>query len=726
MENQATTEQEQNRQWKADSAYLTHDDPLLACLTVLTKLLRKPHSPDSMVAGLPLVDNRLSPELFSRAAERAGLSSKVIKRPLRKISPLVLPAVLLLNDGNACILLKLNGKEATVIYPENGDAETVVELNELQQYYTDYAIFIRAVQHFDNRSENSAIPRARHWFWGTLTRYWPIYSEVFVASILVNLFAIASPLFVMNVYDRVVPNNALATLWVLAIGLAIVFVFDLLLRTLRGYFIDVAGKKADVILSATIFEKVLGIKMAARPNSVGNFANSMQEFESFRDFFTSATLATLIDLPFTFLFIAVIWMIAGDLAYIPLAVIPITILISLIIQIPLGRAIKQLFRHAGQKSATLIETLTGLETIKSLGAESPLQRKWEQTAGSISKYSQRAKLLSSAAVNLTSFVQQMTTIAVVVYGVYKISENEISMGALIASTILAGRALAPMGQLAGILTRFHHSKAALSSLNNMMNLPVERPSGREFLHREKFQGGIEFKQVSFRYPEQAIDALSDISFKIKPGEKVAIIGRIGSGKSSIEKLILGLYEPAEGAVLLDETDLRQIDPIDLRRSVGYVPQDVMLFYGSVRDNIALGAPFADDAAVLRAAEIAGVTEFINRHPSGFDMPVGERGEGLSGGQRQSIAVARALLLDPPVLVLDEPTNSMDNSSEERFKTKLGEIIKDKSLILVTHRASLLSLVDRVLVMDQGNLVADGPREQILAALKSGHIRVSKG
>jgi ATP-binding cassette subfamily C protein LapB len=726
MEHQATNEHSQNRQWNADAAYLTHDDPLLACLTVLTKLLHKPHSPDSMVAGLPLVDNRLTPDLFSRAAERAGLASKVVKRPLRKISPLVLPAVLLLNDGNACILLKVKEKQATVIYPEAGDGETLVDLTELQEHYTGYAIFIKAVQHFDKRGENSAIPRARHWFWGTLTRFWPIYSEVFIASILVNLFAIASPLFVMNVYDRVVPNNALATLWVLAIGLAIVFVFDLLLRTLRGYFIDVAGKKADVILSATIFEKVLGIKMAARPNSVGSFANSMQEFESFRDFFTSATLATLIDLPFTFLFIAVIWRIAGDLAYIPLAVIPITIVISLIIQIPLGRAIKQLFRHAGQKSATLIETLTGLETIKSLGAETPLQRKWEQTAGSISKYSQRAKLLSSAAVNLTSFVQQMTTIAVVVYGVYKISENEISMGALIASTILAGRALAPMGQLAGILTRFHHSKAALGSLNNMMNLPVERPNGREFLHREKFLGGIEFKQVSFRYPEQAIEALSDVSFKLSSGEKVAIIGRIGSGKSSIEKLILGLYEPAEGAVLLDETDLRQIDPVDLRRSIGYVPQDVMLFYGSVRDNIALGAPFADDSAVLRAAEIAGVTGFINRHPSGFDMPVGERGEGLSGGQRQSIAVARALLLDPPVLVLDEPTNAMDNSSEERFKSKLGEIIKDKTLILVTHRASLLSLVDRVLVMDQGKLVADGPREQILAALKSGHIRVSKG
>lgn len=726
MENQATTEQVQNQQWKADAAYLTHDDPLLACLTILSKRLNKPHSPDSLVAGLPLVDNRLTPDLFSRAAQRAGLSSKVIKRPLRKISPLVLPAVLLLKDGNACILKKLQDKQATVIYPEGGDTETVIELSELQAFYTGYAIFIKAVQHFDNRSEHSAIPRARHWFWGTLSRYWPIYSEVFLASILVNLFAIASPLFVMNVYDRVVPNNALATLWVLAIGLAIVFVFDLLLRTLRGFFIDVAGKKADVILSATIFEKVLGIKMAARPNSVGSFANSMQEFESFRDFFTSATLATLIDLPFAFLFIAVIWMIAGDLAYIPLAVIPLTILISLVIQFPLGRAIKQLFRHAGQKSATLIETLTGLETIKSLGAESPLQRKWEQTAGSISKYSQRAKLLSAAAVNLTTFIQQMTTIAVVVYGVYKISENEISMGALIASTILAGRALAPMGQLAAILTRFHHSKAALASLNNMMNLPVERPNGREFLHRETFKGGVEFKQVSFRYPEQAIDALTEVSFKLVPGEKTAIIGRIGSGKSSIEKLILGLYEPEDGAVLLDDTDLRQIDPIDLRRAIGYVPQDVMLFYGSVRDNIALGAPYADDAAVLRAAEIAGVTEFINRHPAGFDMPVGERGEGLSGGQRQSIAVARALLLDPPVLVLDEPTNAMDNSSEERFKTRLSETIQDKTMILVTHRASLLSLVDRVMVMDQGKLVADGPREQILAALKSGHIRVSKG
>jgi ATP-binding cassette subfamily C protein LapB len=481
-----------------------------------------------------------------------------------------------------------------------------------------------------------------------------------------------------------------------------------------------------VILSATIFEKVMSVKMAARANSVGSFANSMQEFESFRDFFTSATLTTLIDLPFAFLFISVIWLVAGPLAFIPLAVIPLTILVSLIIQIPLGRTIQHLFRHSGQRSSTLIETLTGLETIKSLGAETPIQRKWEQTVGFMTKYSQRARILSASAINFTAFLQQMATICVVVYGVYMISENEITMGALIASTILTGRSLAPMAQLAGLLTRYHQSKAALKSLDSLMHLPVERPTGREFLHRSQFRGGVEFKKVSFRYPNQPTDALSDVSFTIHPGEKVAFIGRIGCGKSTVEKLVLGLYEPDDGAILLDGSDLRQIDPVDLRRNIGYAPQDVVLFFGSVRENIAMVAPFADDSAVLRAADVAGVTEFVNRHPSGFDMPVGERGEGLSGGQRQSVAVARSLLLDPPVLLLDEPTNSMDNSTEERFKSKLAPVLNDKTLLLVTHKASLLSLVDRIIVLDQGRLVADGPRDQILAALKKGHIKVSKG
>ncbi|NQY25984.1 MAG: type I secretion system permease/ATPase [Piscirickettsiaceae bacterium] len=726
MEQEQIVDRPKEQQWNVEESRDTLDDPLLGCLTLLAKILNKPHSAESLIAGLPLVDNKLTPKLFSRAAERAGLASKTVNRPLRKISNLVLPAVLLLENSTACIVLEFKRKTATVIFPETGDGETEIALSDLKKQYSGFAIFIKPVHHFDQRTEHSKIPRTKHWFWGTILRFWPIYAEVFVASILVNSFALASPLFIMNVYDRVVPNHAIETLWVLAIGVTTVFVFDLLLKTLRGYFIDMAGKKADVILSATIFEKVMGVKMASRSNSVGSFANSLHEFESFREFFTSATLTTLIDLPFAFLFIFVIWTIGGELAYVPLAVIPIAILVSLIIQIPLGRTIQHLFRHSGQKSAILIETLTGLETIKSIGAETPIQRKWEQTIGFIAKYGQRARILSSTAVNFTSFLQQMASVAVVVFGVYKISDGDITMGALIACTILTGRALAPMGQVAGILTRYHQSKAALNSLNTLMNLPVERPSGREFLHRPDFQGGIEFKNVSFRYPEQPLDALTAISFTIKPGEKVGIIGRIGSGKSTIEKLILGLYEPSEGAILLDGTDIRQVDPVDLRRNVGYAPQDVVLFFGSIRDNITMGAPFADDRAVLKAAEIAGVVEFVNRHPSGFDMPVGERGEGLSGGQRQSVTIARALLLDPPVLILDEPTNAMDNSSEEQFKAKLKANLEGRTLLLVTHKASLLSLVDRIIVMDQNRLVADGPRDQVLAALKKGHIKVTKG
>lgn len=712
--------------WEIPYGGSTHDDPLLGCLLIIAKMEHISCTGESLISGLPLVNNRLTPDLFIRASRRAGMSARLIKRPLDEIPDLVLPAVLLLKGGRACVLeRRLRNKRLRIILPESGEGAKDIAQNELVQEYIGHALFTQANYRFDERTEDSAFARKRHWFWDTLKESRSLYSEVLLASFLINFFALASPLFIMNVYDRVVPNHAIETLWVLGIGVATVYGFDLLMRTLRGYFIDIAGKRTDVILSASIFERVLGMKMESRPPSVGAFANSLHEFDSFRDFFTSATLTTLIDLPFVLLFILIIWLIGGPLALVPLAVIPLSFGTGYIIQRALKGQVQDLLRHSAQKQATLIEVLTGLETIKSLSAASLMQKRWETVVGHISNLALKTRFLSSGAINLTHFFQQMATVAVVIYGVYLIIDGELSMGGLIACTILTGRALAPLGQLAATLTRYQQAMAAYKSTDSMMALPQERPAGKEFIERPEIAGSIEFKNVSFRYPQQPVDALSGLSFKINAGERIAIIGRIGSGKSTIEKLILGLYAPSSGSILIDGTDQQQIDPADLRRQIGYVQQETFLFYGSVKDNIMMGMPHADHAAVLRAATIAGVTDFVNKHPSGFDMQVGERGEGLSGGQRQSIVVARALLREPPILVMDEPSNAMDNTTEEIFKSRFSEWIDNKTLIIVTHRASLLSLVDRIIMIDNGRVIADGPKESILSALKQGRIKVPK-
>lgn len=700
------------------------DDALLLALLSVCKLLHTPHSPEALTAGLPLVDNKLTPALFIRAAERASLSTRLVKRPLDKISNLVLPAVLLLKNGKTCILVKQNDGLCTLILPETSSGEKTVTQGELNEEYTGSAFFIQLNHQFDERTSDSITPKIKHWFWDVIYKSWPIYTEVLVASLLINLFALASPLFVMNVYDRVVPNHAVETLWVLAMGVAIVFTFDFIMKALRGYFIDAAGKRADIILSATIFEKVMGIRMEAKPASVGAFANNLHEFESFRDFITSATLTTLIDLPFLFIFLAIIGLIGGNLAFIPLAILPLAIIGGISVQKPLKRAISELFKYSAQKGATLVESISSLETLKCVSAEGQVQRQWEQNIGQIARLGLKSRFYSSMAVNLTAFLQQVASVAVVIAGVYKISEGELTTGGLIACTILTGRALAPVAQVASILTRYHQARASLDSLNHLMSLPVEREPGKKFLHRPKFKGAIEFKNISFKYPNQPVSALENVSFKIQAGERVGLIGKIGSGKSTIEKLMMGLYEPQEGSILIDDTDIRQLDPSELRRQIGYVAQDISLMFGSVKDNITLGARFADDSSILNAAEISGVTHFVNKHPAGFDMPVGERGAALSGGQRQSVAVARALLLAPPVYIMDEPTNSMDNSTEEGFKQRFASQIGTRTLILVTHRASLLSLVDRLIVMDGAHVVADGPKEQVLEALKQGQIKVS--
>jgi ATP-binding cassette subfamily C protein LapB len=551
-----------------------------------------------------------------------------------------------------------------------------------------------------------------------------LYRDALIAALLINVFAMAMPLFTMNVYDRVVPNNAVETLWVLAIGITLVVIFNMILSTARSHVVDSASKRVDVRLSAQIMERVLDLRMEGRPVSVGSFAANLRSFESIRDFIASATITTLVDLPFILLFLLALAWISPWMVLPPLVAIVLILLVSLAAQARMESLTMASYQASSQRNATLVEALTGLESVKTLNAQGSIQRNWERATEYIALTGGKLKLISSSTVGFVQAVQQLVSISVVIIGVYQAQESAISMGGIIAASMIAGRCLAPLGQVAGLLMQYQNARTSLGSIDNYMKLPIERPAEAEFLHRPVFHGGIEFRDVTFSYPGSKQPVLKKVSFKLKPGEKVGIIGRIGSGKTTLEKLALALYQPTEGAVLLDGVDVRQIDPADVRRAIGHVPQDPLLFYGSLKHNLAMGAPYADDASILAAANMAGVTDFANLHPDGFDMVIGERGESLSGGQRQSVAVARALINDPPILLLDEPSSNMDHQSEAQLRKRLGEASATKTILLVTHRTALLDLVDRLIVIDNGHIVADGPKEQVVEALRQG--RVGRG
>ena len=720
-------EEEEDEGWTVNLTTRSMDDPLLGCLTILCTLLERPFSSDALTAGLPMVDGQMTPELFIRAAERAGISARLIRRKINSLSRVSLPCILLLNGRRSCVLTDVRrGGIAEIILPEMGSGAQRVPLSELAKDYAGYAIFARPDFQFDTRATDTHVSDPKGWFWGTLLRSWKIYSEVAIAAIMVNCFAIATPLFTMNVYDRVVPNFAEETLWVLATGAGVVFLFDFLLKWLRAMLVDKAGKIADTRIAARLFQQVLGMKMADRPLSAGALASNLREFDSLRDFFTSSTLTILVDLPFIFMFCFIISLVGGKVAVVPLAAIPIVLISGMLMQIPMRKIMSKTSKEASQKHAILVEAITGIETIKATAAEGRLQRNWENFSSLTAQSGASAQRWSSLAMNFSATASQVVNILVVVFGVYLIQAGELSVGGLVAATMLSGRVMGPLASIAGIMMRLNQARASLHGLDVLMKTPVERPEGKVFVHRSNFQGHIEFKNVTFSYPNQKTPALNDISFNINAGERVGIIGRIGCGKSTLWKLIMALYEPEEGAVMVDGTDVRQIDPADLRRSVGCVPQDVYLFFGSVKDNIAFSAPYADDAMILRAAKLSGVEEFVSKNPAGYDMEVGERGQALSGGQRQSIAVARAMLLDPPILIMDEPTSSMDNTTEARFKARMQRVFEnERTLLLITHRGSMLSLVDRLIVMDGGKIVADGPKEQVIDALTSGRIQTAR-
>ena len=713
-------------EWNPGGDTDTHDDPLLDCLMQLAKLHGRAASRTSLSSGLPLVNNRLTVELFPRAAARIDLSARVVHRPLARISNLHLPVVLLLKDHKACVLVKMgNGEEhLKILLPEAGMGETIVSRQELEDIYTGYGIFVQPKFRLEGEEvDKIRLSSERGWFWGTLLEHWRVYRDVFVASFLINVFGLVSPFFVLNVYDRVIPNNAFETLWVLSIGISVIYVFAVIMRGLRAYFIDEAGKKANLKMSAILFQRVLDLRMEVRPQSIGSFSKNLQEFESIRDFITSVSITALIDMPFVVLALLVVWYLGQKIVLVHIGAIVLLLIYALVIQIPLQKAVEHSFKASAQKNAILVEGLTGLESIKLLGAESQIQRAWEEAVSYINEWSNKARIYSASVSFFSFFINSMLIVAVVVFGVYMISKGDLTQGGLIALVMVSRQTIAPMSQVANLATRYHRARAALRSLNEIMQLPVERPEGKTFLHRTRIKGDIEVKNLEFAYPKQSVKTLNNISLNVKAGEKVGLIGPIGSGKTTFGKLLLGLFEPLSGMVCMDGTDIRQIDPADLRQSIGYVSQDITLFRGTLRDNITMGAHNVDDSTLLRVAELSGVSDFVKKHAKGFDMEVGEMGRGLSGGQRQCVAIARAFLYDPPVLVLDEPTSNMDNRTEVLLRDHLSKVISNKTLILITHRASLLAMVDRLIVIDNGIIVADGPKTSVLEALKRGQLNI---
>ncbi len=697
-----------------------HDDSLLASLVLVTRLLGRPCTAQQLSSGLPLVDQRLTPSLLGRAASRAQCSARIVRRALGNWSRGVMPAILFLKNQRACVLILERRDHYLVHYPEAAEPVEVPRA-ELEAEYAGLACFVQPRYRTEDRTQDAHMrARSGHWFWAAMLGNWKLYRDAVAAAVLINIFALVMPLYTMNIYDRVIPNSAVETLWALTIGIALAMVFNLVLTAIRAYVVDIASKRVDVELSSRIMEQVLDLRMESRPVSVGSFASNLRSFESVRDFIASASLTTLVDLPFVLLFLAVLAWISPWMVLPPLVAIAVILIVSLFSLARVEKMTLESFQAGAQRNAGLIEALNGMETVKALNAQSHSQRMWEESTRWLAELGAHIKLTSSVTVSFVQTCQQLVNIAVVVIGVYLVQEG-MTMGGIIAASMISGRCLAPLGQVVGLMMQYHNAKASLKSIDNYMGMPVERPADRSFMPRPVLRGGIEFQGVTFAYPNCSLAALDNISFRVQPGEKIGIIGRIGSGKTTLEKLILKLYAPTSGAVLIDGIDLNQIDPADVRRAVGYVPQDPVLFYGTLKHNLTIASPFATDEDVLRAATLAGVDEFAASHPEGYDMIVGERGDSLSGGQRQSIAIARALVNDPQILLLDEPSSNMDHQSESQLKTRLRAASEGKTLILVTHRTSLLDLVDRLMVVDHGRIVADGPKAQVVEALRQGRI-----
>ena len=693
-------------------------DPVLDCLAYLARHSDRPSSPILLRAGVALSpDGRIPFHQLEPALEHIGMRGQTIARKLSGWPSAKCPAILELEEDRAAVLLDRRDRDGLVYAP--GVAEPMwVKLDELQPAYTGRAIVVEPDPTRERENERPwDEAKRRHWFWAEIWKvrreFWP----VLLAALIVNLLAFAMPLFTMNVYDRVIPNKAAATLWVLAAGVILALSVDFTLRIARARLIDEVGRKLDAKLSQKLFEKVMNLPMADRQGSTGALAKRVSEYELVRDFFASTTVVLAVDLTFLFLFLGFITLVGGWLVLVPLAGITVMLTAGISLQKAMGRAALDAQADSSLQHSVLVESIAGAETLKAARAEGQMLGRWRRYAGMSAATSERMRRLTAVAVNLASISQQTISIGLLIGGFYQFQQGDMTMGAIIAIIMISGRSLQPVGQLAFLVTRGRQAFATLDSLQRMMEAPDERQIAMRSIVPEIRAGHVELREVSFRYPNAGRDALSSVNLKINPGERIGIIGRVASGKSTLGRVISGLYAPTAGEMLVDGLDSRQYHPHQLRDAFRFVAQDAEVFSGSVRDNLMLGAAQADDSQLIDAVVRSGADIFLSRDAAGFDLPVGERGSRLSGGQRSLLVLARALVSPSKLLFLDEPTGSMDTQTElyfiEHLKTALAA---DQALVVATHRHNMLSILDRLIVIDGGRIIADGPREEVLKHL----------
>lgn len=675
---------------------------------------------EALLAGLPLDGQGvLDAMLLERAATNAGLEALLVERALDDIPALVLPAIIIADDKVLVLLRKDDELGAALILdPLAGAPAQAMPLALLREQYQGHAVFVRPL------AEAAAAPQEHRpllqmsWFWDVARQFRGHYLHIALAALLINILALVFPLFTMVLYDRIIPNSAVSSLVALSIGVALSFVFDAILRMARSKVIDQAGKQADLTLAGNIFDHVMGLPLRNKPGNIGVVAHQIRDFDGVREFLTSSTLVAVSDLAFALLFLGVIILIGGHLAWVLVVLVPVMLAVGFMMRKPLETASRYLQQEASARHGLLVETLAGFETIKALGAEGRRQALFERAVAASAKSGEAVHFWSMLGMTLTNTIQQFAQLILYIVGVFLIMGNHISVGALVASGMLMMRVVTPITNMASMLTRSAQTLVALRGIDRLMQLPTERPRGQVFTARQIVDGAIGFDKVSFTYPGAAMPALSDVTVAIRPGERVGVIGRIGSGKTTFGRLLTALHCPDSGRILIDGADIRQYDPVNLRLGVGIVQQDVDLFQGSLRENIVLGRPAASDAEMLDAARLSGVEAFAAVHPQGYDLPVSEGGRSLSGGQRQSIALARVLIREPKIIFMDEPTSALDMLSEQQFCQRLATALKPgTTVIIATHRMSLLRYVDRIIVMDAGKLVMDGPRDAVLRSLQ---------